>query len=249
MIHSEKEVTMYRLLMSIAALGLGFVQMRADATVLVIDPTVTTWESCIIATGRCGASDDGVALVGGVQQGIIQSTGLEYALPVLPKDAVIFGAYLSIGAYSRYGVAGFQGFQNNAIGTIDLTSYVGNGVSDADDADHRGNVDLTLVQARTTLYDVENLVESYLSGGNQYLGFSVYQTPPGVCGYGSRCEVSLTGDSTEFAFTTPPQLMIAYTQATPLPSPAPEPATWGMFIGGFGLVGGAMRRRRQLRFA
>ena len=29
-----------------------------------------------------------------------------------------------------------------------------------------------------------------------------------------------------------------------LASPTPEPATWAMMIGGFGLVGGAMRRRR-----
>lgn len=33
-------------------------------------------------------------------------------------------------------------------------------------------------------------------------------------------------------------------------SPAPEPASWGMFIGGFGLIGGAMRRKRtSIRFA
>lgn len=29
----------------------------------------------------------------------------------------------------------------------------------------------------------------------------------------------------------------------PVPS-APEPATWAMMVGGFGLIGGAMRRRR-----
>lgn len=34
------------------------------------------------------------------------------------------------------------------------------------------------------------------------------------------------------------------------PAAVPEPATWAMFIGGFGLVGGAMRRRRiAVRFA
>ena len=34
-------------------------------------------------------------------------------------------------------------------------------------------------------------------------------------------------------------------------SPAPEPATWAMMVGGFGLIGGAMRRRTRsaLRFA
>ncbi|MDO6416354.1 PEPxxWA-CTERM sorting domain-containing protein [Sphingomonas sp. BIUV-7] len=35
------------------------------------------------------------------------------------------------------------------------------------------------------------------------------------------------------------------------PAAVPEPATWGMFIGGFGLVGGSLRRRQRtnLRFA
>jgi hypothetical protein len=38
-------------------------------------------------------------------------------------------------------------------------------------------------------------------------------------------------------------------QATP--AAVPEPATWAMFIGGFGLIGGAMRRRQRVsvRFA
>jgi hypothetical protein len=32
-------------------------------------------------------------------------------------------------------------------------------------------------------------------------------------------------------------------------SPVPEPASWAMFIGGFGLIGGAMRRRRRTAVA
>ncbi len=32
-------------------------------------------------------------------------------------------------------------------------------------------------------------------------------------------------------------------------SPVPEPATWAMMIGGFGLVGGAMRRRSRMQTA
>ncbi|SIO16340.1 PEP-CTERM protein-sorting domain-containing protein [Parasphingorhabdus marina DSM 22363] len=37
----------------------------------------------------------------------------------------------------------------------------------------------------------------------------------------------------------------------PSSSPTPEPASWAMMIGGFGLVGGAMRRsrKRRLRFS
>jgi hypothetical protein len=39
--------------------------------------------------------------------------------------------------------------------------------------------------------------------------------------------------------------------ATVTPSAVPEPASWAMFIGGFGLIGGAMRRRQRgnVRFA
>jgi hypothetical protein len=33
---------------------------------------------------------------------------------------------------------------------------------------------------------------------------------------------------------------------TPSVDAVPEPATWAMMIGGFGLVGGALRRRRSL---
>ena len=32
--------------------------------------------------------------------------------------------------------------------------------------------------------------------------------------------------------------------SAPAPAPVPEPATWMMFIGGFGLVGGTLRRRK-----
>lgn len=38
------------------------------------------------------------------------------------------------------------------------------------------------------------------------------------------------------------------TPFSPIPSPpaVPEPASWAMMVGGFGLIGGAMRRRRRV---
>jgi len=37
-----------------------------------------------------------------------------------------------------------------------------------------------------------------------------------------------------------------YSVDAPLPSPAPEPASWALMIPGFGLVGGALRRRARV---
>lgn len=42
---------------------------------------------------------------------------------------------------------------------------------------------------------------------------------------------------------------LVFTQGTVGVPAIPEPATWAMMIGGFGLVGGALRRRRSLSFA
>jgi hypothetical protein len=43
--------------------------------------------------------------------------------------------------------------------------------------------------------------------------------------------------------------ILQFTFANPLPAAVPEPATWGMFVGGFGLLGAATRRRRTtIRF-
>jgi hypothetical protein len=39
--------------------------------------------------------------------------------------------------------------------------------------------------------------------------------------------------------TSPPRAMLSVT-------PAPEPATWAMMLGGFGAIGGAMRARRKV---
>jgi hypothetical protein len=37
---------------------------------------------------------------------------------------------------------------------------------------------------------------------------------------------------------------LAMTLTTAAPAAVPEPASWAMMLGGFGLVGGALRRRR-----
>ena len=52
------------------------------------------------------------------------------------------------------------------------------------------------------------------------------------------------GDVTDVLF--PGSNSSAVTLTGSAASPAPEPASWAMMVGGFGLVGGAMRARRKL---
>jgi hypothetical protein len=49
----------------------------------------------------------------------------------------------------------------------------------------------------------------------------------------------------EFAYTSANDTITVRTSIAP--SAVPEPATWAMFIGGFGIVGGALRRRSQAK--
>ncbi len=54
---------------------------------------------------------------------------------------------------------------------------------------------------------------------------------------------SIGSPSGQFAYSDDGSAVFAYT--TGGPSAVPEPATWAMMIGGFGMVGGAMRYRRR----
>ena len=67
------------------------------------------------------------------------------------------------------------------------------------------------------------------SGGQNYYGFA-YTTDSVLNSYGFETIADT-----------------AITATTAIPAAVPEPATWLMMIGGFGLVGGAMRRRSKVR--
>lgn len=56
-------------------------------------------------------------------------------------------------------------------------------------------------------------------------GFRVYDSQPGDDGFIREVRLSITTDAV---------------------AAVPEPASWAMMIGGFGIVGGAMRRRRRM---
>jgi hypothetical protein len=233
--------------MGIVVAALGLAHCPANAAELVIDNAVASQFYCGGVITHCSTVEDTTPVVGGVDQGgLIETAAFEYLLPGLPKDATITAAYMSIGGYARDPRDGRQGFQDGAIGTIDLTAYVGNGVVDQDDTDHRGTVDVTMTHAVTNRYDITDVVEAFVGAGDAYLGFSIYQSPAGVCDFAPYCEVALTGDTHLFDFKAEPQLIIDFVETPPPPplSGTPEPATWAMLIGGFALVGGAMRRRR-----
>ena len=78
-------------------------------------------------------------------------------------------------------------------------------------------------------YDVDGHVSSYDANGSTGIGSVILQ------GYNSGNSYDIHWDNLNASATT---------------GAVPEPASWAMMLGGFGLVGGAMRRRSaKLRFA
>ena len=59
----------------------------------------------------------------------------------------------------------------------------------------------------------------------------------------SIMDFSYTTAGTRGSYITTSVQMLPFGPITSGPAAVPEPATWAMMIGGFGLVGGAMRRR------
>ena len=70
-------------------------------------------------------------------------------------------------------------------------------------------------------------------------GSIAFNLTSNVSGSGLYLYIGEVGDNGEVANSNVSVL------STPVPQ-VPEPASWAMFIGGFGLVGGAMRRRRAI---
>ena len=64
-------------------------------------------------------------------------------------------------------------------------------------------------------------------------------------GYVRQPAITINETVTSFstAFSSTPFAGASLTDIRTIGGPVPEPATWAMFIGGFGLVGAAMRRK------
>lgn len=92
--------------------------------------------------------------------------------------------------------------------------------------------------------------QTYVVGAYRYSGAGdVYATPFGALNPAPGVNVIQARLSDSGAFAFPDQLVgtAAYFGANALVSPTPEPAAWGMMILGFGIAGGALRRRRAAR--
>jgi PEP-CTERM motif len=87
-----------------------------------------------------------------------------------------------------------------------------------------------------------------LSGASQMLGISnnlsAYASTGASFAYGSTSSLSFILPS-NVTFTSASGVFLS--ALPPIKSAVPEPATWGMMIIGFGLVGSAMRRRQATR--
>jgi hypothetical protein len=105
--------------------------------------------------------------------------------------------------------------------------------------------------ASDILFDYSNAVASYLlfqaggfGTGNTYWCNS---SASGACLQGATATPGFTFDGTRQDEARRGVQSIA--SAAGDAGAVPEPATWAMFIGGFGLVGAAMRRRQSVRVA
>jgi uncharacterized protein YjiK len=112
------------------------------------------------------------------------------------------------------------------------TDYYGNLLLLSADASTRRLIEVTRTGQLVSSFDLSNLMIQTIEGvvldhsGNIYL-------------------VGETGGTTPGSSSTSGLVVLSRAAAVP------EPATWAMFIGGFGLVGGALRRQRKtaVRFA
>jgi hypothetical protein len=140
----------------------------------------------------------------------------------------------------RYPVSGSQYYYAGSDNfTIDFSSAISAfGFYGTDIGDFGGHLTLTLTGSNgVTVLTVPNTLGSggSTSGSNLYWGF--YDT---TNTYTSIAFGNDSGGSDNFGFDD--FSIGALTQVTPIS--APEPASWAMMLGGFGLLGATMRARR-----
>lgn len=237
------------LILTALAATLGSVA-PAGATTIVLDAAMQTYrapDGSRNYTEQSAVWKDTTAFIGIVNDfttpgfnGRFAAT-LEFALGALPSNAIVTSATLSMTAF----------FNNDSIDT--LSSYVA--ASNAVDAArvYGGNLitafdvqDFRTANGINIQFNVKSAVATAFSGiaSNPVLGFALDQVVDRCAATNSfGCVSSFTGAGAK------PQLAINYEIAPPPPaSDVPEPATWSMLLGGFGLIGATMRRRQRKAF-
>lgn len=144
----------------------------------------------------------------------------------------------------RYAFSGTNYYQAQAGNfTVNFSDAIAAfGFYATDIGDYGGQLQLQLTNSLgvVSLLNVGNTIGSNgsTSGSNLYFGF--YDTA------NTYTSISFLNSSGSDGFGFDDLSVGSVTQVMPA---VPEPATWAMMIGGFGMVGGSMRRRRAVRVA
>jgi hypothetical protein len=143
------------------------------------------------------------------------------------QTALIYQVITGLTAGQQYDLtfnwAGAQQHGYSGVTTDNWTAYLGSSLSD-----YESYTTPTLTDASHGFTGWQTAATTFTAtGATQYLAFLAKGTPDGQPPFSLLDDVSLTEHV----------------------GAVPEPATWAMFIGGFGLVGSAMRRRRPVAVA
>ena len=99
------------------------------------------------------------------------------------------------------------------------------------------------------LFSADNHATAYLNGTqiahtDTFSSFTSFSATSGFLAGANTLSFSVLDDGAPSAFEVS---ALHGTASLPSAAAVPEPATWAMMLGGFGLVGGAMRRRQRAR--
>ena len=184
--------------------------------------------------GRYGAPGNNGEIEYPPTDGDYAST-LEFLLPDLPADAVVTAANLSIlNTFNQFG------------GDIEVFAYTATTTARDPARLNRGGYlttfNGTLARGQSFApFDVTDIAAFSFQNlpAGTYLGFSFRQvgcTAPQGC----RMELGFGAD-----ISPRPVLSVTYDVPDPPVAGVPEPTSWALMIGGFGLTGAALRRRRM----